>query len=78
MRAQKESRVQVFTTSDIGAIVRARRRELGLTQIELAERVGVGITYISNLENGKETAEIGKALHILMMLGMNLYVEARA
>ena len=78
MRTQKESLVQVFTTSDVGAIVRARRRELGLTQIALAERVGVGITYVSNLENGKETAELGKALHILMMLGMNLYVEARA
>lgn len=70
--------MQVFTASDIGAVIRMRRRELGLTQVELADRVGVGITYVSNLENGKETAEIGKALHILSMLGMNLYVEVRA
>ena len=70
--------MQVFTAFDIGAVIRMRRRELGLTQVELADRVGVGITYVSNLENGKETAEIGKALHILSMLGMNLYVEVRA
>lgn len=70
--------MQVFTASDVGTAIRMRRRELGLTQIELADRVGVGITYVSNLENGKETAEIGKALHILSMLGMNLYVEVRA
>ncbi len=70
--------MQVFTAFDIGTVIRMRRRELGLTQVELADRVGVGITYVSNLENGKETAEIGKALHILSMLGMNLYVEVRA
>lgn len=45
--------------------------------MELADRVGVGITYLSNLENGKETAEIGKALHVLKMLGLDLYVEVR-
>ena len=70
--------MQVFTAFDIGTVIRMRRRELGLAQVELADRVGVGITYVSNLENGKETAEIGKALHILSMLGMNLYVEVRA
>ncbi len=68
----------VHTTADVGSLIRARRRELGYTQVELADRVGVGITYLSNLENGKETAEIGKALHVLKMLGLDLFVEARA
>ena len=68
----------IHSASDIGLLIRARRRELGYTQLELADRVGVGITYLSNLENGKETAEIGKALHILKMLGMDLFVEVRA
>lgn len=67
----------VHTTADVGSLIRARRRELGYTQVELADRVGVGITYLSNLENGKETAEIGKALHVLKMLGLDLFVEAR-
>lgn len=68
----------IRSTADIGSLIRARRRELGYTQMELADRVGVGITYLSNLENGKETAEIGKALHVLKMLGLDLYVEVRA
>ena len=68
----------IHSTADIGLLTRARRRELGYTQMELADRVGVGITYLSNLENGKETAEIGKALHVLKMLGLDLYVEVRA
>ena len=68
----------IHSTADIGLLIRARRRELGYTQMELADRVGVGITYLSNLENGKETAEIGKALHVLKMLGLDWYVEVRA
>jgi y4mF family transcriptional regulator len=70
--------VQVFTAADIGAFIRERRRELGLTQAELAERVGIGTTYLSHLENGKETAEIGKALYLLQMLGLNLFIEKRS
>lgn len=69
---------RIVSTADVGAAIRARRRELGFTQAELAERVGVGITYLSNLENGKDTAEIGKALHLIQMLGMDLYVEGRS
>lgn len=68
---------QVYTVRDIGGAIRARRRELGYTQAELADRVGVGITYLSQLENGKETAEIGKALHLLSMLGLDIYVGPR-
>lgn len=37
----------------------------------------VGITFISQLENGKETAEIGKVINVLMTLGVDLYAEER-
>ncbi|MGN0287425.1 MAG: helix-turn-helix domain-containing protein [Atopobiaceae bacterium] len=68
---------QIFSTSDLGKAIRVRRRELGYTQSELADMLGIGVTYISNIENGKETAEIGKALRIVQMLGMDLFVERR-
>ena len=67
----------IFSMGDIGAAIRARRRELGYTQTELADRVGVGVTFLSQVENGKETAEAGKILHVLQMLGMNVYLEKR-
>ena len=49
----------------------------GFTQAEFAGLANVGITYLSNLENGKPTAEIEKAIRILTMLGIDLYVEKR-
>ena len=69
---------RVEMTSDLGTLIRARRRKLGYTQVELSDMVGIGTTYISQLENGKETAEIGKALYLLQMLGMDLYVKERS
>ena len=69
---------QIYTASDIGQLIRARRKQLGYTQGELAEHAGVGITYITHLENGKETAELGKALRLLSLLGINLIAEERA
>lgn len=64
--------------ADVGAFIRARRKKLGYTQAELAEMVGVGVTYLSHLENGKETAEMGKALFLLQMLGVDLYAKERS
>ncbi len=36
------------------------------------------MSFLSDLENGKTTCEIGKTLHIMNMLGLNLNVEARS
>lgn len=65
-------------TADLGRLIRDERKRQHMTQTELADMSGVGITYLSQLENGKETAEIGKALNVLTMLGMDLYAERRA
>lgn len=64
-------------TADLGRVIRDERKRQHMTQTELAGLSGVGITYLSQLENGKETAEIGKALNVLTMLGMDLYAERR-
>lgn len=69
---------KLSTVEDVGRLIRMRRRKLGYTQAELAEIVGVGVTYLSHLENGKETAEMGKALHLLQMLGIDLYARERS
>ena len=54
----------IKTARGLGGAIRAERKAQGLTQTQLAELCGVGLTYLSKLENGKDTAEIGKALHI--------------
>lgn len=68
---------QVRSAGELGDVIRAERRRQGLTQAELAELCGVGVTFLSQLENGKRTAEVGKVLDVLTMLGIDLFAERR-
>lgn len=67
----------IHDAKDFGAYLRRMRKERGYTQAELAELAGVGVVYISQLENGKETAEIGKALQLLELLSVDLMATDR-
>ena len=60
-----------------GQEIKKRRRELGLTQSDLSDNTGLSASFLSNLENGKETIEMGKALRVAQMLGMDLFLETR-
>ena len=60
------------TSSDIGALIRARRRELGLGQVELAAMAGVSRLWINQLEGGKPGAGLGLVLRTLAVLGIEL------
>ncbi len=60
-----------------GRIVREERKRKGYTQSKLARFSGVGINFVSNLENGKETSELGKTLRVLQTLGMDLSADSR-
>ena len=65
------------TAQELGRIVREERKRKGYTQSKLARFSGVGITFVSNLENGKETSELGKTLRVLQTLGMDLSADSR-
>jgi y4mF family transcriptional regulator len=60
------------TPRQIGQIIRNTRKALGVTQKSLALTSGTGLRFIIDLEKGKETSEIGKALHVLKTLGIKL------
>ena len=68
----------VSTPAEIGALIRDERIRQRLAQTDLAGLAGVGITFISQLENGKESAELGKVLGVLTILGIDLIAERRA
>ena len=68
---------RVVTTVDIGTAIRKKRREDGLTLADAAALSGVGYRFMSDLENGKETAQVGKVLKVLTALGLNMTIEAR-
>jgi y4mF family transcriptional regulator len=63
---------QVRSPADIGALVRAARKEQNLRQDELAGVAGVGLRFIVELEAGKTTAQIGKVLQVLQTLGCSI------
>ncbi len=60
------------TTEQLGTSIRMRRKQLKLTQKELAMTCGTGLRFIVDLEKGKPTCQIGKALQILQALGITI------
>ncbi len=58
----------------LSRIVRQTRKEQGLTQEQLAATTGVGVRFIRELEQGKESCHIGKALTVVSMLGIDVTI----
>ena len=61
----------------LGTAIRERRRQLKVTQKELAMTCGSGLRFIVDLEKGKPTCQIGKALQILQALGLDIKIAAK-
>jgi len=51
------------------ALVKRRRKQLGLTQVDLADRAGVGLRFIRDLEQGKQTLRMDKVNQVLALFG---------
>jgi y4mF family transcriptional regulator len=69
--------LQIRTAEEFGAAVREARKREHLTQRELALSVGTGERFIVDLENGKETVHLGKALHVAVSLGLKVELTGR-
>ncbi|MEW6196374.1 MAG: helix-turn-helix transcriptional regulator [Bacteroidota bacterium] len=52
--------------------VKEKRKKLGLTQIELAKRAGVGLRFVRELEQGKSTLQLDKVNQVLFLFGHQL------
>ncbi len=61
----------------LGAAVRARRRQIGVTQEDLATSIGVSRRVVGQLENGKETVHVGIVLRAARAVGLDVGVEPR-
>lgn len=70
--------MKIRSVEELGEAIRTRRKELHYTQAFLAEFTGFSVSFISDVERGKATAEIGKTLQLPMILGLDLSVERRA
>jgi len=67
-----------LTPEKLGRIVKNERKTMGLTQADLALTSGTGMRFISDLENGKTTCQIGKTLTVLQMLGLRLTLSSHS
>lgn len=67
-------KLNIATTGDIGALVKKRRSELSLSQSDLAKKIGASRRWVSDIEGGKETSEIGRVILTLRTLGMKLSI----
>lgn len=77
MISQSEDIRCIKTATDLAELVRAHRKDKGLTQDAAASLSNVSTNFLSDFENGKPTAEIGKVLHTLNILGIELYAAPR-
>jgi HTH-type transcriptional regulator / antitoxin HipB len=69
---------RIASPEKLGGVIRLKRKEIGLRQEVAAGMTGVGTKFLSQLENGKETAELGKTLQVLQKMGLELYVFPRS
>ena len=68
----------VSSAEGLSVVVRARRKDLGLTQVELSDAAGVSTRAIFDLENGKASVTFKNLLTILDVLGLEIDIEVRA
>ncbi len=60
--------IDFFGMEELGRAIKKVRSQRGLTQQELAMRTNTSTKFISNVENGKDTAQLGKILLLLRVL----------
>ena len=61
---------KIIIMNTIGEFVKQKRKEAHLTQKEFALRSGLGLRFVRDLEQGKDTVRLDKVNQALYMFGM--------
>ena len=64
--------MRIHNTEQLGQFIKNTRKKLDVNQRDLALTSGTGLRFISDLEKGKPTCQIGKVLAVLQTLGIKL------
>lgn len=54
---------------NLSIFVKEMRKQFGLTQVDLAEKSGVGLRFVRELEQGKQTLRLDKVNQVLALFG---------
>ena len=57
---------------ELGKFLKQKRKELGVTQVELAFRAGVGVRFIRDVEQGKSSLRLDKLNQVLELFGYEM------
>ncbi len=66
--------MKITNAIDFGKCIRATRKKTRLTQADLAAASGIGDRFVRELEKGKPTCQLEKALLVASMLGIKIEV----
>ena len=69
--------MKITDSEGLGNIIRNRRKELKYTQAFLSEYTGLSVSFISDVERGKTTVEIGKVMQLISILGLDFNINVR-
>ena len=67
----------IKTAKDLGILIRQRRKEMGLSQADLAGICNVGNRFLVELEAGKPTVQFDKALSVAANVGLELHLRKK-
>ncbi len=69
---------KIKDSAELGALLRAFRKSQHLTLETVSGMSNTSMRFLSELERGKETAELGKALSILYKMGLEIIIQPRS
>ena len=69
--------MKITNSKTFGETVKNKRKQLGYTQKYISEFTGLSISFLSDLENGKKTIELDKALIVANILGLDVELNER-
>ena len=73
--ASEMPNVEINTPEDLGFLIRKARERRNQSQQSFADLAGVGRRFVSELENGKATLELGKVLKVMRAAGISMFAR---
>jgi len=69
--------VRVMSAADLGSFLKKARKEIGLTQEDVALISGVGLSFIHDLEHGKKTVQFDSVMKVISRLDCELNLGSK-
>ena len=69
---------RIINAADVGSFLKKRRKEIGLTQEDVALIGNVGLSFVHNLEHGKKSIQFDSLMKVLTRLDCELIVRSKS